>query len=67
MLKIILNQKEILLHSPISLNEILRLYYPAIMHFSVAINMQFIPREQYEKTFPCTGDIIDIISAMQGG
>lgn len=35
--------------------------------FAVAINKQFIPREEYVKTFLKEGDCVEIVSPMQGG
>lgn len=67
MLKIILNQNEIVLPKKMSLDEILRLYSQFHSNYSVAINHQFIPRETYVLVFPNNGDVIDIISPMQGG
>ncbi len=67
MLKIILNQNEILLEHKISLNEILQLYYPSISHYSIAINQRFIPRDRYTEIHLKDGDVVDIISPMQGG
>lgn len=36
-------------------------------HFAVAVNAQFIPRVHYDNIILRNGDVIDIITPMQGG
>lgn len=36
-------------------------------HFAIAINRQFVPRSQYSHVVLKEGDVIDVISPMQGG
>ena len=36
-------------------------------YFAVAVNKQFIPREEYENTFLKEGDCVEVVTPMQGG
>ncbi len=36
-------------------------------YFAVAINRQFVPRNQYDAIVIQTNDVIDIVTPMQGG
>lgn len=67
MIHIQFNDEKILLEQKISLAEILNKRGYVDSHFAVALNRQFIPRSQYTATHLDAGDVIEIISPMQGG
>ncbi len=50
-----------------SLAEILVMKNYHGQHFAVALNRQFIPRSNHVTTFIQDGDVVDVISPMQGG
>lgn len=66
MLKIILNDHEIFIPEHISLNEFLQMH---VTHqtYAIAINRQFISRQNYAEITLKENDLIEIISPMQGG
>lgn len=50
-----------------NLAAILEQYADAKSPFAIAINEQFIPRDQYSSTQLKPGDRVEIVSPMQGG
>jgi sulfur carrier protein len=67
MITIYLNSTRIELIETLTLKEVLEKNGHASGTFAIAINRQFIPRGQYEKTSVKEGDQIDVIVPMQGG
>lgn len=67
MITIQFNKKKLHLEKQYNLNEILKLHGFTENYFSIAINQNFIARINYSSTILNNGDIIEIISPMQGG
>lgn len=67
MIHIRLNDELISLDNSCSLAEVLtQQNYPA-NHFAIAVNRHFIPRGQYATTLLNEGDVVELVSPMQGG
>lgn len=67
MMAVTLANKSILIEENILLADVLTKNGYIDLHFAVAINRQFVPRIDYIKTILHEGDVIDIITPMQGG
>lgn len=67
MINVQFNAETIFLEGSDSLADILSKQGYSDAHFAVAINRCFIPRCLHADTFLQDGDIIEIISPMQGG
>lgn len=67
MITVTLNQKKLILNDDCVLSDALRLHYNDHTSFSIAINREFIPKKNYSTIFLKDNDIIETITAMQGG
>ncbi|OGT56681.1 MAG: thiamine biosynthesis protein ThiS [Gammaproteobacteria bacterium RIFCSPHIGHO2_12_FULL_42_10] len=67
MIKITLRDQPLMLEKHLSLSAVLHQHEIKGEHFAVAINLTFVPRSDYDKTFFKEGDVVDIILPMQGG
>ena len=67
MLEITFNNHSICLTASISLQELLVTNGYKDHYFAVAVNRVFIPKSQYQQTSLQSGDVIDVITPMQGG
>ena len=67
MINVILNHEKITLERNQSLVEVLKQFGFTSAYFAVAINQCFVPRAKYTTTLLNEGDVIDIVSPMQGG
>ena len=67
MIHIYLNAKKIVLNEMLTLQEVLKRNGFVTGNFAVAINRKFIPRGQYNETEVKDGDLIDVVTPMQGG
>lgn len=61
------NDNEVLVKKNNSLSEILELNGYVNGCYSIALNYHFVPRIYYSTTFLSEGDVVDIITPMQGG
>lgn len=67
MITVHLNNQPILILPNATLSDALNKYNYTDSHFAIAINHHFIPRSKYAETLLIDGDIIEIITPMQGG
>ena len=67
MITVRFNQQSLLLEDHALLSDALHLYQSDNVTFAVAINREYIPRKNYLTTLLKNGDIIETITAMQGG
>lgn len=67
MITVHLNNQPILILPNSTLADTLNKYNDANVHCAIAINRHFIPRSKYADTLLNDGDVIDIITPMQGG
>jgi sulfur carrier protein len=66
-IKVIFNDETISLDENQSLAELLVSRGYSDLHFAVAINRCFVPRINHRNTILQEGDVIEMISPMQGG
>ena len=62
-----LNDKTLSINDKCSLIELLTQENFLENNFAVAINRHFIPRQEYANTFLIEGDVIELVTPMQGG
>ena len=68
MITIVINQKEMVFESGLTLSQILNMCsYDTNLPFAVAVNRNLIIRSKYSSTYLNNGDIVDIVYPMQGG
>jgi len=67
MITVHLNDSPITLDREQSLQDLLTQHHVTTLHFAVALNQQFVPRQAYSSTCLSEGDRVDIITPMQGG
>jgi len=67
MITIQFNDENMMLENDYCLTTALAMRGPKNDCYAVAINRQFIPRSNYENTILNEGDVVEIISPMQGG
>lgn len=67
MITVYVGKTEVSIADPISLQDFLLKQGYTQSYFAVALNSQFVPRDQYSKQLLNHQDVIDIITPMQGG
>ncbi len=67
MIKIVVNAKEVKLKKGISIKEMLKELGFSEDYMGVAINLNFIPKDMYDKTILKEGDSIEVLSPICGG
>jgi sulfur carrier protein len=66
-MKIMLNETEIEIHAPCSLQEFAALHIKAAGTFALMVNRQFVARNDYAARQLNDNDLIHVIAPMQGG
>lgn len=61
------NEQFIIIPKGFSLSELLLQEQPVDTYFAVAVNQQWVPRSTYAEKILKAGDVINIITPMQGG
>lgn len=67
MITIRFNEREMSIQPAKNLSELLQDQAYVSPYFAVAINRCFIPRDRYQETRLNEGDVIEIVTPMQGG
>jgi sulfur carrier protein len=67
MIDILLNGKKTLLKDKLYLDKLLKKFGYHPLTIATAVNQNFVPRSLYKETLVRTGDVVEIVTIMQGG
>ena len=67
MITILVNGKPEQIPAPKNLQDFLQAWVGLPEHFAIAVNQQFVAKENYPQQAITAGDAIEILVAMQGG